>query len=118
MSVELLQRAVSVLREHAEHATSGPWVAERDPDELRWVMLRAADQDGERQGEVASLWDPVAEDDIPNFDYMALMHPPVAWALALMIEAAIPYARLQDAEDFEVYRAARDAACAVLRESV
>lgn len=71
MSAEILRQAVSKLRLYVSHATKGPWdVAE---DGLVWP---------ERMG------DPVSgSTELEDAEYIALMHPPVALALAEWIEA-------------------------------
>lgn len=87
MSADLLRRAAVKLREHAEAATRGPW-------------LRAADHDvarGQYHDNEVGFWDgPYAEQVTSTGDgdeatadaaYIALMHPPVALALADWLEA-------------------------------
>lgn len=64
MSAELLRRASKKLREHAELATSGPWSR---ADILAW----------------ADLVDEV------DAEYIALMHPPVALALAEWLDELV-----------------------------
>jgi hypothetical protein len=78
MSADLLRRAAKVLREHAEKALPGPW------DSL---------DNGDR-----FISDPGGEDDLryifaepavhgASANYCALMHPPVALAVAEVLEA-------------------------------
>lgn len=72
MSAELLRRAAKVLRERADAASAGPW--EAHPDGLVWA---------ERIG------DPVSgSTEVEDAEYIALMHPPVALALADWLESA------------------------------
>ncbi len=66
MSAELLRRAAVKLREHAEKTPKAPWSA--SDDGLVWPDC---------------LGDPVAgSQELENAEYVALLHPPVALALA------------------------------------
>lgn len=99
MSAELLRRAAKTLREHAEAASAGRW--EAHPDGLVWA---------ERIG------DPVSgSTEVEDANYVALMHPPVALALADLLDAHIPLfagLRIPAPDDHEVFRLAR----AILRQ--
>ncbi len=97
MSTDLLRRAAAALREHAGYrASSPPWVAH--PDGLVW---------GTHVG------DPVSASTEPeDAEYIALVHPPVALALAGLLDS--------EAEAWEIYGTPRTGivalAQAVLRE--
>lgn len=109
MSAELLRRAAKVLREHAGYATAGPWeYVEGEMDEA--ISGSSAD------GLVYSHYGDDAGVPLAQYDgsYIVLMHPPVALALADLLEAHIPlFAGLLDpAPDHEVFAVAR----AILRE--
>ena len=78
MSADLLRRAAEKLREHATAATPGPWevrqkgyphiVWQGDPDAFQVISTNLA-------GNVA-----------PDSEFIALMHPPVALALAELLD--------------------------------
>lgn len=96
MSADLLRRAAEKLRQHAEKAAFGQWDAE--PDGLVW---------SERLG------DPVSGSTYDeDADYIALMHPPVALALAGLLECEANVADL----DAHAHPGAFVVARAVLRE--
>lgn len=70
MSAGLLRRAAVKLREYAERAARGPW--DVSDDGLVWP---------------GRLGDPVSgSSDITDAEYIALMHPPVALALAELLD--------------------------------
>lgn len=73
MSADLLRRAAVKLREHAERAPERPWVSLDNGDRLLAI------RDDEAPGYRYLVDEPV---DGPTADYFALMHPPVALALA------------------------------------
>ena len=78
MSAELLRRAAKTLREHAEVAIGGSWVSLDLGD-----RLISTDDDG------STITYLVTEEptlDGPTAAYIALMHPPVALALAEWFE--------------------------------
>lgn len=126
MSAELLRRAAKVLRDAGEAATPGPWehVDYQGNTDGPPVTFMGC-------GSVVTLAENVMFGDIaaPNGDlyprsgyspledmrYIALMSPPVALALADLLEAHIPLfdglAR-PPRDDHEVFRLAR----AILRE--
>lgn len=77
MSADLLRRAAKTLREHAELAMPGKWlsldagdrlIAVQPDDDFEYLVT----EEPARHGETA--------------DYIALMHPPVAMALADWME--------------------------------
>jgi hypothetical protein len=97
MSADLLQRAAAKLREAAEAATRGPW--DNADDGLVWP---------ERMG------DPVSgSTEVEDAAYIALMHPPVAEALADALESA---SKLCDRVDNDVFAELEHVARAILRE--
>jgi hypothetical protein len=69
---DLLNRAVELLRSHAKAAPAGPWVSLDFGDRL--IAVR-----DEAPGFRYLVEEPV---DGPTAAYMALMHPPVAMAIA------------------------------------
>jgi hypothetical protein len=71
MSADLLRRAAAKLREHANAASEGPW--EADGVDI-WA------------GTASDVWAGEA-DERANASYAALMHPPVALALADWLDA-------------------------------
>lgn len=75
MSAELLRRAAAKLREHAERATLAPWQAAEHEGE--WSV------DGDiKPADHAWLADMRFGEQQADAEYIALMHPPVALALA------------------------------------
>lgn len=95
-----LRRAAAVLREHAEAATAGPWTAY--PDGLIWNGDRATDPAaGSQFGE--------------NADYIVLMHPPVALALAALLDAEAGLMVATSSAGGHRVEAARALAQAILR---
>lgn len=95
MSADLLRRAAAKLREHAKAASLAPW--DSASDGLVWP---------DRTG------DPVSgSTEVEDADYIALMHPPVALALADWLDSAA-----RDAEEIGPDPFALRAARAVLRE--
>jgi hypothetical protein len=77
MSADLLRRAAAMLREHANTAIPGPWV--KDGGEIYntgpgglWV------------GETLHSMDPLTTE--ASSAYVVLMHPPVALALADLLD--------------------------------
>jgi hypothetical protein len=137
MSADLLRRAAKTLRQHATIATSSPpeepWTAYRRDDptrhvvcvELRWldegdVMpggYRVADMSLDAPAEGWPLGQAVVDSQ-----YIALMHPPVALALAEWLEATaayydVAYDPLADPVEMDgATVAAIDLARAILRE--
>lgn len=85
MSADLLRRAAKVLREHADNdLTTGPWgAAHHTPTDEHWVR-------GMFGATVAVCGEgyTVAPRDAA---YIALMHPPVALALADWLEVQAEY---------------------------
>jgi hypothetical protein len=90
MSAALLRRAAKVLRERAEGATDGPWTAATDDPEMC-----AVDAPSGRALVDVLLGDSDDRDEHPQADadaaYIALMHPPVAIALADWLQAETPW---------------------------
>lgn len=88
MSAERLRSAASLLRDRAEAATPGPWKT--------WAMDVLADPTGDSNLDTAI---PVARGTIPdgqkprthNTDFIAMMSPPVALALADWLDATTTY---------------------------
>src|SRR5262245_30580428 len=76
MSTELLRRAATRLREHAQAATPGPWDNLDDGDRL----VHLDDNDGFEH----VIDEPIS--NAANAAYVALMHPPVALALADLLD--------------------------------
>lgn len=75
MSADLLRRAAAKLREHAEEATDGPWFAAPNRSVSAGKELVVASVAGRE------LW-PSVDDAL----YIAQMHPPVALALAELLD--------------------------------
>lgn len=70
MTADLLRRAAAKLREHASAASASPWVAEADG--LVWPPR---------------IGDPVSgSTEVEDAEYIARMHPPVALALAELLD--------------------------------
>lgn len=80
--VTILRRAASALRERAGNATPGPW--EADGTLPRWVLAPREEWDlGGGLQRIAYMAMPYREERMwANADHIALMHPPVALALA------------------------------------
>lgn len=78
-SADLLRRAAAVLRENAEAATSGPWTREWAFDTHFVVPGSAATV---ADGNVSRL----KRHQRADAEYIALVHPPVALALAELLE--------------------------------
>jgi hypothetical protein len=115
MSADLLRRAAANLRHHAEQAvdplTEGaPWTVESvasgvDPDEAGVFVV----------AERNNLTSYIAESFLttPHAAYVALMHPPVALALAELLKACADHAAVEGyAPAPAIVRVAR----AILRE--
>jgi hypothetical protein len=106
MSADLLRRAAAKLREHAEAATPGPW--KKDSGEIYgpygvWI------------GETLRVDDPNGTE--ADSDYIALLHPPVALALADLLETAAGYAEVKPHYgDWPLLNWATAVARAILRE--
>lgn len=109
MSAELLRRAAETLRSSAGLASEGPWQIGPDAD-----------------GEITLLGPDLGDPDEHNPDdtcYVALVHPPVATALAAWLDATAEVADANDASDGfdldavdDTHRAAVATARAILRE--
>jgi len=82
MSAELLQRAAAALREHAEKAQKErPWCPEYTWSAVRHVQ-RNVEIDCATHDDRGDCW----SFDMYDGRYVALMHPPVALALAACME--------------------------------
>lgn len=91
MSADLLRRAAKVLREHAENATPGPWIAaEQTSDGQNFVGTVVKGTGPAVSIEVGSHdgnWTLDLDRQTADATYLALMHPPVALALAHWLDA-------------------------------
>lgn len=112
MSAELLRRAATKLREHAEDGLlpTAPWDAHKS--EWREGMFEVAGQGGDEVCGATSK---------PDADYIAMLHPPVALALARLLDmhAQLVEASATAGESFiEVFALGEllDIARAILRE--
>jgi hypothetical protein len=88
VSAELLRRAAEVLRLRADSATAGPWVATWQGQDLR---LHQGGDPGEwvaEWGYTVAPHRPESYDEVDRADpdYIALMHPPVAHAMADLLD--------------------------------
>jgi hypothetical protein len=127
VSAELLRKAAKVLREHAEAATPGPWV------HVDYSDGPSVDITHMGCGSVLTLGENVAGGDIaapkgdlyPRSGYspkgdmalIALLGPPVALALAELLDELAAYELPVESTAIPVARAALDLAAAILRES-
>lgn len=82
MSADLLRRAATRLRESALAATPGPWVVEREVGVpfTEFTLCSQAPVEFPYQRKITSVLTP--DEEWPDLDYFALVHPPVALALA------------------------------------
>lgn len=87
MSADLLRRAAAKLREHAEKATPGPWVAARDEESMIWDLRTEAPTEWQWQKDIFSVHTP--DPSWPDIDYCATVHPPVALALADWLDSHV-----------------------------
>lgn len=96
MSAELLRRAADVLRKSAVAATAGPWVASPvdSPDALvTSAVYSYAHPTGTPESEVVGATRRAGRSGQGirqgnDARYLALMHPPVALALAAVLDSA------------------------------
>ncbi len=88
MSADLLRRAATRLRESAIAATPGPWAVERRGGEpfTEFALRSRAEFQFAYEAEITAVLTP--DDEWPDLDYFALMHPPVALALADWLDFA------------------------------
>jgi hypothetical protein len=101
-----LRRAAAKLREHAQAATPGPWHIGRAVDPMEPCNVHTFP--GGRG---------VADEmDWLDAEYIALIHPPVALALADLIEEGLSYAAMSKPARYPIYVKAVAAARAILRE--
>ena len=85
MSAEILRRAASLMRERAEAATPGPWVASIDnPHFFRQPSVQAPDQ-GHDEEWVAECKD-ARYHGASDAEHIASWHPAVALAVADWLE--------------------------------
>lgn len=114
MSDDLLKRAAGVLREMAGKAQSRePWCAE-----YTWSAVRHVQRNCEIE---CGLHGDVDDGQCSSFDmydgrYVALMHPPVALALADLLEEAAFVAEGNGLVDDDRYKAEAVLARAILRQ--
>lgn len=87
MSADTLRRAAKVLREHAEKATKGPWnrAADHEMASGQYPDNAVGYWDGEYAACVSYSGTGVGEEADRDARYMTLMHPPVALALAVVL---------------------------------
>jgi hypothetical protein len=93
MSADLLRRAATRLRESALAATPGPWVVEQQfsvDDGVLYEVVSGTDRDAVRPVPFSTVTEDAgyhsqAEADV---SYAALVHPPVALALADWLDFA------------------------------
>lgn len=110
MSADLLRRAAVKLREHAEAVKPGPWEVDH---EGMWFELRS--RATFRYDYEADLTDVHSPDDTwPLFDYFAMLHPPVALALAELLDAYAEWFELPPFTSFK--NGVRERYVAVARE--
>lgn len=113
MSADLMRRAAAKLRELATAAPEGPWVSLDGGDRLVALRPDSTFDKGFRY---------LVDEPIPDAsiaEYFALMHPPVALALAELLDAAVQASGVPNYEPYAVagwLRAAVEVARAVLRE--
>ena len=94
MSADLLRQAAAKLQEHAEKASAGAWTEpERDGNsgDEGWWIFNGRLGTSEYAVAVTPLYSPKAEADAR---YIALMHPPVALALADLLDMTLHYTGL------------------------
>jgi hypothetical protein len=97
--VDILRRAAAKLREATENVTPGPW---------DWPI-------GDGYVWPDRIGDPVSSSEqLPDAAYIALMHPPVALALAIWLDAEAD--RIDSDRTYVFSIASYAAARAVLRE--
>lgn len=125
MSAELLKRAAMVLRKGADAATAGPWIASPvdSPDALvTSAVYSYAHPTGTPESEVVGATRKRGDRGQGirrgnDARFIALMHPPVALALADLLDAMALVAGWHGLIDDYSPQAAAALARAVLRES-
>jgi hypothetical protein len=116
MSAELLRRAAVKLRAHAKNATPAPWDSTGTE-----VWGTGYTGDGRRFWVGSTLHDPSHDGTVGDVEsaYIALMHPPVALALADWLDANAEWMReaytLTKGDDTDPIDACDQAAVAVAR---
>lgn len=110
---ETLRRAAKVLREHAEKANDGEaWCANLLHGAIRHVF-RNVDSESYLPNGCDEHGSDCGRPSMYDGRYIALMHPPVALALADLFDAHVPlFEGLDPAPDHEVFTLTR----AILRE--
>lgn len=122
MSAELLRRAAKVLREHAERATEGPWNASPvdSPDGIvTSAVYSFVHPTGTTDSEVIGAVRKTRGGGLRRANdarYIALMHPPVALALAELLDLKADCAGTWPGDMTVTDRAALAVARAILRE--
>jgi hypothetical protein len=89
VSADLLRRAAALLRERGTAATPGPWAGVRGSPPRAWVLRPGGTGIVERQ----------YSGTLADIDFIALMHPPVALALADLLDATGEFAESNDQSD-------------------
>ncbi len=110
MTAGLLRRAAEKLRTYANRAPDGPWVSLDDGDRLVALRPDSTFEDGFRY----LVDEPI--DDTSIAEYFALMHPPVAFAVASLLQLLSVYESEEVCFDRPMYAQAVNVARAVLRE--
>jgi hypothetical protein len=95
MSADLLRRAAAKLRRHAEAAPEGPWVSLDDGDRLVALRPDSTFEKGFRY----LVDEPI--DDTSIAEYFALMHPPVARALAELLDYSARWFESAERDGYE-----------------
>lgn len=105
MSADLLRRAATVLRQHAQDATPGPWVhVDHGPPNGSFmgcgqVITEGAEvYGGDIAGPTGDLYPRGGYSPMEDMAYIALVGPPVALALADLLDAAADARDLDPAE--------------------
>lgn len=119
MSADLLRRAAAVLRQHAEQATEGPWEVEScdvpNSDEVLWVITAPMGILGDRKVVAETRTRDAGHFSQAEADmsYAALVAPPVAVALAELLETLATMPEVSNRFDLI---SAESLARAILRE--
>lgn len=123
MSAELLRRAAKTLRERAEAASPGPWIAASHTGRKDGIALVGRAEDRGTGRAIAVLAGVDVRQRHADAHYVELIHPPVALAMASWLDATAAVADANDEHDGfdlsavdDTWLAALDVAAAVLRE--
>lgn len=103
MTAELLRRAATKLREHGEAATPGPWNRPAQSSDGQNVVLSRGPASGEKEaGRHKAVhitvdthdgnWNMNLRRQDADAAYITLMHPPVALALADVLDGIATFA--------------------------